>query len=131
MNKIILDTNCYTAYLAGDPKILQALTEAKTTFMSIFVLGELYAGFKGGTREKENRHILRKFLDKPSIVTVNASIETADLFGMVKDLLKQIGRPIPINDVWIAAHALECGATLVTRDMHFLHILGLRLWEPS
>jgi len=95
MNKIILDTNCYTAYLAGDPKILQALTEAKTTFMSIFVLGELYAGFKGGTREKENRYILRKFLDKPSIVTVNVSIETADLFGMVKDLLKQIGRPIP------------------------------------
>ena len=131
MNKIILDTNCYTAYLAGDPKILQALTEAKTTFMSIFVLGELYAGFKGGTREKENRYVLRKFLDKPSVVTVNASIETADLFGMVKDLLKQIGRPIPINDVWIAAHALECGATLVTRDKHFLHILGLRLWEPS
>lgn len=131
MNKIILDTNCYTAYLAGDPKILQALTEAKIAFMSIFVLGELYAGFKGGTREKENRNILRKFLNKPSVITVNASIETADLFGMVKDMLKQIGRPIPINDVWIAAHALECGAELVTRDQHFLNIPGLRLWENT
>jgi tRNA(fMet)-specific endonuclease VapC len=131
MNKIILDTNCYTAYLAGDPKILQVLNEAKTTFMSIFVLGELYAGFKGGTREKENRSLLRKFLNKPSVIVVNASIETADLFGMVKDMLKQIGRPIPINDVWIAAHALECGAVLVTRDRHFLNIPGLRLWENT
>ncbi|EKD33832.1 MAG: PilT protein-like protein [uncultured bacterium] len=129
MNKIILDTNCYTAYLAGDPKILQVLTEAKTTYMSIFVLGELYAGFKGGTRERENRSILRKFLNKPSVKVVNASIETADLFGMVKDMLKKSGRPIPVNDVWIAAHALECGATLVTHDQHFLYIPGLRLWE--
>jgi tRNA(fMet)-specific endonuclease VapC len=131
MNKIILDTNCYTAYLAGDQKILQVLNEAEAAFMSIFVLGELYAGFKGGTREKENRSLLRKFLDKPSVIVVNASIETADLFGMVKDMLKQIGRPSPINDVWIAAHALECGAVLVTRDRHFLNIPGLRLWENT
>ena len=131
MNKIILDTNCYTAYLAGDQEILQALNEAKITFMSIFVLGELYAGFKGGTREKENRSLLRKFLNKPSVIVVNASIETADLFGIVKNILKQIGRPIPINDVWIAAQALECGAALVTRDRHFLNIPGLRLWENT
>lgn len=131
MNKIILDTNCYAAYLAGDQEVLQALTEAKITFMSIFVLGELYAGFKGGTREKENREILRTFLKKSSVITLNASIETAELFGTVKDTLKQAGRPIPINDVWIAAHALEYGAVLVTRDKHFLNIPGLRLWENT
>jgi tRNA(fMet)-specific endonuclease VapC len=129
MNKILLDTNCYAAYLAGDQEVLQALTEAKTTLMSIFVLGELYAGFKGGTREKENRNILDIFLKKPSVITLNASIETAELFGTVIDTLKQAGRPIPINDVWIAAHALEHGAVLVTRDKHFLNIPGLRLWD--
>ena len=129
MNKIILDTNCYAAYLAGDLEVLQALTEAKITFMSIFVLGELYAGFKGGTREKENRAILVTFLKKPSVLTLNASIETAELFGMVKKILKLAGRPIPINDVWIAAHALEQGAVLVTRDHHFSDIPGLRLWD--
>lgn len=129
MNKILLDTNCYTAFLAGDQEVLQALTEAQITFMSIFVLGELYAGFKGGTRDKENRNILGKFLKKPSVITLNASIETAQLFGIIKDILKQAGRPIPINDVWIAAHALESGAVLVTHDKHFLNITGLRLWE--
>ena len=131
MNKIILDTNCYAAYLTGDQEVLQALTEAKITFMSIFVLGELYAGFKGGTREKENRKILRTFLKKSSVITLNASIETAELFGVVKDTLKQAGRLIPINDVWIAAHALEYGAVLVTRDKHFLNIPGLRLWDTT
>lgn len=131
MNKIILDTNCYAAYLTGDQEVLQALTEAKITFMSIFVLGELYAGFKGGTREKENRKILRTFLKKSSVITLNSSIETAELFGVVKDTLKQAGRPIPINDVWIAAHTLEYGAVLVTRDKHFLNIPGLRLWDTT
>jgi predicted nucleic acid-binding protein len=131
MNKILLDTNCYTAYLAGDHEVLQALTEAKTTFMSIFVLGELYAGFKVGTREKENKNILGTFLKKSSVITLNATIETAELFGIVKDTLKQAGRPIPINYVWIAAHALEHGAVLVTRDKHFLNIPGLRLWDNT
>jgi tRNA(fMet)-specific endonuclease VapC len=131
MSKILLDTNCYTAFLAGDRDILQALTEAQTTFVSIFVLGELYAGFKGGTREKENRNDLGKFLKKPSVVTIDASIETAQLFGIIKDMLKQAGRPIPINDIWIAAHALEFGAELVTHDKHFANIPGLRLWENT
>jgi len=129
MNKLMLDTNCYAAYLAGDKEVLGALTEARIICMSIFVLGELYAGFSGGTREKENRRILRSFLSKPSVLTIEATQETADLFGVVKNTLKKAGRPIPINDVWIAAHALEQGAVVATRDKHFHWIPGLRLWE--
>lgn len=131
MNKILLDTNCYTAYLAGDGDVLKALRQAKATLMSIFVLGELYAGFKGGSREQENTRILSRFLGKPTVVTVNASIETAELFGLLKNTLKEAGRPIPINAVWIAAHALEYGAKLVTRDQHFRNIHGLRLWDQE
>jgi tRNA(fMet)-specific endonuclease VapC len=89
----------------------------------------LYAGFKGGNREKENRTILGTFLKKPSVLALNTSIETAELFGNVKNILKLAGRPIPINDVWIAAHALEHGAVLVTLDKHFSTIPGLRLWD--
>ena len=128
MNKIILDTNGYTSYLGGDQNILNALAGAQITFMSIFVLGELYAGFKGGNREKENIRILRTFLKKPTVTILNASNETAEVFGMVKTSLRQAGTPIPINDVWIASHALEIGAVVVTYDKHFAMVPGLRLW---
>jgi tRNA(fMet)-specific endonuclease VapC len=128
MNKIILDTNGYTSYLGGDQNILNALSGAQITFMSIFVLGELYAGFKAGNREKENIRILRTFLKKPTVTILNASNETAEVFGMVKTSLKQAGTPIPINDVWIASHALEFGAVVVTYDKHFAMVPGLRLW---
>ena len=128
MNKIILDTNGYTSYLGGDQNILNALAGAQITFMSIFVLGELYAGFKGGNREKENIRILRTFLKKPTVTLLNASNETAEVFGMVETSLRQAGTPIPINDVWIASHALEIGAVVVTYDKHFAMVPGLRLW---
>ena len=77
MNKVILDTNAYVAYLQGDQKILNTLAEADTTFISIFVLGELYAGFKGGIRKTKNVEILRRFLRKPTVTILNATQETA------------------------------------------------------
>jgi predicted nucleic acid-binding protein len=48
---------------------------------------------------------------------------------MVKQGLKKGGMPLPINDVWIAAHTLETGSTLVTYDNHFKNVAGLRLWD--
>ncbi len=127
MKKVLLDTNAYTSYLGGDQDVLHVLSDAEITFMSIFVLGELYAGFKGGRREKENIKILQAFLAKPSVEILNAGSETAEIFGMVKDSLKRAGTPIPINDVWIASHALEIGAVMITYDKHFAVVPGLRL----
>ena len=127
MKKVLLDTNAYTSYLGGDQDVLHVLSDAEITFMSIFVLGELYAGFKGGRREKENIRILQAFLAKPSVEILNAGSETAEVFGMVKDSLKRAGTPIPINDVWIASHALEIGAVMITYDKHFAVVPGLRL----
>ena len=129
MKKIILDTNAYTHLLAGERDVLDALGEAETVFMSIFVLGELYAGFFGGTKEKENKSILRRFLEKPTVKILNATAETAEIFGMIKNTLKKQGTPLPINDVWIAAHGIETGSTILTFDPHFKSVPGLRLWD--
>jgi tRNA(fMet)-specific endonuclease VapC len=60
---------------------------------------------------------------------LNATAETAEVFGQVKSSLRKSGTPLPINDVWIAAHALETGSVVVTYDVHFKSIPGLRLWE--
>jgi len=128
MKKIVLDTNCYAAYFAGNQQVLEALVAAEIVFMSIFVLGELFAGFKGGTKEAENLNLLSRFLRKPTVQVCNATFETAEIFGRIKATLKKAGTPIPINDVWIAAHAVETGSTIVTLDNHFDKIAGIKRW---
>jgi len=129
MKSILLDTNAYTRLLTGEEDVLDVIGTAETVYMSIFVLGELYAGFAGGTKERGNKDTLNRFLRKPSVKILNATSETAEVFGMVKQDLKKAGTPLPINDVWIAAHTLETGSTLVTYDGHFKKIAGIRRWD--
>jgi len=128
MKNILLDTNCYTAYLAGDERVLDALAEAESVYMSIFVLGELFAGFRGGRREPQNRANLKRFLAKSTVTVLDATMETSEIFGDLKEKLKKSGTQLPINDVWIAAHTLETSSILITYDAHFQHITGLRRW---
>ena len=92
-------------------------------------LESLFAGFAGGKRERRNKETLTQFLLKPAVKILNATSETAEVFGKVKRSLTKTGTPIPINDVWIAAHALETGSTIVTYDAHFKKVSGLRLWD--
>ena len=129
MKKILLDTNAYSNLLRGDANILDQLGEADLVYVSIFVLGELYAGFKGGNKEVVNKRQLEQFLSKPGVQILAGSKETSQIFAEIKNNLKQAGTPIPINDVWIAAHAQETGSLLITYDNHFSLIQGLRIWE--
>jgi len=129
MKKILIDTNAYTALLSGDESVLDALAQAEQVFISAIVLGELFAGFKGGSREHRNRQLLEEFLQRPPVRTLDVSRETAEVFGEVKQQLKKDGTPLPINDVWIAAHSIEQGAWLVTFDHHFLEVGRLLLWD--
>jgi tRNA(fMet)-specific endonuclease VapC len=129
MRAILLDTNAYVRFLAGDERVLDRLARAGRVKMSVFVLGELLAGFKAGGREKQNRQLLERFLAKPSVDVLEATLETAEYFGLIKAALKKAGQPLPVNDVWIAAHALETGSVLVTYDTHFAAVPGLRIWD--
>jgi tRNA(fMet)-specific endonuclease VapC len=129
MRALLLDTSAYAKDLRGDPQVLDALAGAGLVYMSVFVLGELSAGFRCGSMEKENRKILEAFLGKPAVRVLEATRETADYFGLIKSSLKKAGRPIPLNDAWIAAHALETGSVLVTYDTHFAAVPGLRTWD--
>lgn len=93
----------------------------------MIVLGELYAGFKNGSKELENKKLLELFLGKSTVRIIDVTEETADIFGVIKNILKNAGTPLPINDIWIAAHAMEFGANLLSFDKHFKQIPGLRL----
>jgi tRNA(fMet)-specific endonuclease VapC len=129
MRAILLDTNAYVRFLAGDERVLDSLAKAGRVYVSVFVLGELLAGFRLGTKERPNRQILERFLAKPGVEVRDATRETAEYFGLIKSALKKAGQPIPLNDVWIAAQALETGSVLITYDSHFAVVPGLRTWD--
>jgi tRNA(fMet)-specific endonuclease VapC len=129
MKKIIIDTNAYTAFMTGDEYILDALAEAETTFLSAIVIGELHAGFRGGTRWSDNKAQLTRFQQKTTVRILDVTAETAELFGQIKHSLKKAGTPIPLNDVWLASQAIETGSIIVTYDAHFAKVPGIRLWD--
>ncbi|MFQ6109003.1 MAG: PIN domain-containing protein, partial [Candidatus Aminicenantales bacterium] len=87
MRKILLDTNAFVGYLRGDEKVLLYLGQAGCVYMSVFVMGELYTGFRAGEREKENKHSVERFLMKSTVSVLEASRETAEIFGLIKDSL--------------------------------------------
>ena len=129
MTKIILDTNAYTAFLVGDEDVLEVLAGADIVYVPVIVLGELYAGFRGGTKWRENKAILMQFLQKPTVRVLSVTAETSEIFGEVKDSLRRAGTPLPINDVWIASQAVETGSVVITYDTHLNRVKGLRIWD--
>ncbi|MBI3443089.1 type II toxin-antitoxin system VapC family toxin [Candidatus Woesebacteria bacterium] len=129
MRKILLDTNGYTKFLLGDKAILEELGKADKVFISTIVLGELFAGFQGGTQESKNKKMLEKFLAKSRVEIVPVGQETAEIFGEVKYNLLRRGTPLPINDIWIACCAIEVGAIVISYDEHFAKIPGVRIWN--
>lgn len=131
MRKILLDTNSYTKLLLGEEPVLEALSEADKIFIPTIVLGELFAGFRGGTKEAKNKELLEQFLAKPQVEIVPIGKETAEIFGQIKYHLTQRGTPLPINDVWIACCAIEVGAVIITYDSHFSKITEVRIWDRA
>jgi len=125
MTRILIDTNAYSALLAGNTYIADMLSDHEAILMSPIVIGELYDGFLGGSRHNDNREILTRFLMKPRTICVRITENTSEWFAEIKQGLRKKGRPIPINDVWIAASCMEHGARILSLDEHFSEIDGL------
>lgn len=125
MKRVLLDTNAYVAFKRGEQAIVELLRLPGQIAISTIVLGELLAGFAAGQREARNREELTQFLASPRVTVVPVSEETADAYARVFALLRKKGRPIPVNDLWIAATALQHGLVLVTLDEHFQSVEGL------
>jgi tRNA(fMet)-specific endonuclease VapC len=126
MRPILLDTNAYTAFMLGSTEVVEVLAHAERLYLNSIVLGELLGGFAAGTREAKNRAELARFLDSPRVDVLSVTTQTADSYALIYAGLRRKGQPIPSNDLWIAASAMEHGAALLTRDAHFSQIDGLR-----
>ena len=131
MSRILLDTSALSAVFRGHEGIAEATRAADRIAVSPVVLGELHTGFRGGRQQEKNREILRTFLDSPRVRTVNIEAETAERYAQIYDSLRRAGTPIPTNDIWIAASAMQFGLRLVTTDALFEQVpqIALELHE--
>lgn len=127
MKKILIDTNAYAAFKRNEPAAVGILKTVEYIGVSIVVLGELLSGFKGGSKEAKNKKELEQFLDSPRVDVVRMDEETAEFYAEIYWDLKKKGRPIPSNDIWVAASAMRHGLALFTFDEHFENIDGLIL----
>lgn len=125
MKRFLLDTNAYAGFKRGEPAAVEVVRMADRIGMCSIVMGELLAGFACGSREEANRRELAKFLESPRVEVLAVGAGTAEYYARVFRSLRRKGKPIPTNDLWIAAVALEHGYAVFTSDEHFQAIDGL------
>lgn len=129
MKRVLIDTNIYSLAMRGDASVIAHLQTIDHIGFSSISIGELVAGFKGGHYLEKNRQELHQFLDSPRVKIFPIDAETAEYYAEVLQQLKKAGTPIPTNDIWIAACAIQQGYKVFTRDQHFERITGIILFD--
>ena len=121
----MLDTSAYVGFKRNAAEAVEIIVKAELIIFSPVVMGELMFGFRNGTRFKENMDDLDRFLKHEVVDLLPIGKITSDRYSRIAVKLRQQGTPIPTNDIWIAAQAMEQGAELITSDQHFDKISGL------
>jgi tRNA(fMet)-specific endonuclease VapC len=126
--KFLLDTNILIALFAADQTVRQHLTQPGEFFVPAIALGELYYGAVKSTRVEANVKRIDELAASSSVL--GCDTQTARHYGRIKNELRAKGRPIPENDIWIAAVAQQRDLTVVSRDVHFQEVeaLSLEVW---
>jgi tRNA(fMet)-specific endonuclease VapC len=122
VSRILLDTSGYSAFLRGDISIKRRLQEADEIVVNPIILGELKAGFLFGKSRRRNEDELALFLSSPRVTLARVDEGTSDRYAAILDGLRRAGTPIPTNDLWIAATAMQHGLRVITTDAHFLRV---------
>lgn len=121
----VLDTNIVIAMFAGNPSVFDSLKRFSKLFVPVPVLGELYHGAENSSRVTENIKRVDQFTH--SVNTLSCDITTAREYARLKHQLWSKGKPIPENDLWIAAIAAQHNMTVVTREKHFQSVMGIQV----
>ena len=122
MKRLLLDTSAYAAFMRGDGEAVHVLREADEIYLNAIVLGEMLAGFMGGGRQDKNEKELTRFLESPRVNLIDVNESTAERYAVIFTTLREAGTPIPTNDLWIAASAMQYGLRLLTLDSHFTRV---------
>ena len=127
--RVLLDTDAYSALKRAHPAVVDIVRRSEDVLLSTVVAGELLYGFRCGNRFERNRDELEQFAASPFVTVVPVTMATADRFSRMAAALEARGKPIPTNDLWIAAQAMESGADLLSFDRHYECVDGLA-WRP-
>jgi tRNA(fMet)-specific endonuclease VapC len=121
---VILDTNAVSALADGAPAVLEVLADVERLSLPVIVLGE----FRFGAAQSRHRARYEAWLTRLSAASQVLPIdeETARHYATVRERLRAAGRPIPSNDAWIAALALQHQVPVLSRDQHFDVVVGVR-----
>jgi tRNA(fMet)-specific endonuclease VapC len=120
-----MDTSAYSHMRMGHPELTDVLASAEALLIPVTVLGELEGAFELGSRAKANRLALTEFLSEPFVSVLPTTPDVARHYGRVYARQRRSGRPVPVNDMWIAASAIDSGGHLVTFDKDFGRIEAL------
>jgi len=125
---VILDTNALSAFVDGQPGVAEALRRSTRAAIPVIVLGELRYGIAESRHRAVYEGWLAAHLGDFEVLAVTE--ETSVVYAEVRMGLRRSGRPIPANDAWIAALALQHGLAVLSRDQHFDAVSGLdrRSW---
>ena len=120
--RFLVDTSAYSRMARGSEAIARALYDAELVCINTVVLGELLAGFFGGTQRERNQAEFAAFLRDAQVRLLTLGPRTAESYAVTFTALKARGKRIPTNDLWIAASAMEHGLCLITADRHFAEL---------
>lgn len=123
--RYLLDTSILIGMFAAEAIVKEKLAQASEVFIPSIAVGELYYGAWKSQRHRENIAQVDELVAASTVLGCNA--ETARWYGEIKNALRLKGRPIPENDLWIAAIALEHDLVVATRDVHFREIDNLKV----
>jgi tRNA(fMet)-specific endonuclease VapC len=121
---VILDTNALSALADGEGALEPILRKASEIAIPVIVLGEYQFGIRRSRNRKPYERWLAEMIAASRVLVVDDS--TAGWYAEVRDEMKTSGRPIPSNDLWIAALVCQHGLPLLSRDGHFDAVAGLK-----
>jgi len=119
---MMIDTSAVSAFFQGNEAVAGYFRSADALYLNPVVIGELLAGFMLGRREKKNREALDGLLSSPRVSVIGIDSETSERYATILTYLRKNGTPIPTNDLWIAASAMQHGLKLLTADRHYLKV---------
>jgi tRNA(fMet)-specific endonuclease VapC len=125
VREILIDTNAYTALLNGKSEVVRIFDSAERMVFPFIAIAEILAGFRLGTREKQNRALFRNRMASERTIILYPDYETSEHYSAIFAELRRAGTPIPTNDIWIAAIARQHDLPLCSLDGHFKFVKGL------